>query len=154
VKTVSKISAVEKGRINKERYAEYIAELEATGKKFPLNQFGEVNLTDVANACGFNRQVFSRNASMKAQFEEDIRRIGTEIHKGVDKETRLEKKATEKAKVASKLQKELDAQVQENHSLRNQIDVLQSRVRELEGRENEMEMSMDELLTSGRRFSL
>ena len=149
---MSKLSAPEKGKINKEKYAAYVADLEATGKKFPLNQFGNVNNSVVAEACGFGRNVLY--TSLKEQFEEDINRIGTQLHDGVDKETRLDKKATEKAKIASKLQKELDAQVQENHSLRAQIDELQSRILELENRKDEMGMTMDELLTNGRRFSL
>ena len=149
---MAKLSAPEKGRINKERYNAYVANLEATSKKFPTNQLGNVNNSLVAEICGFGRNVLY--TSLKEQFEEDIKRIGTELHEGVDKATRLDKKASEKTKIASALQKDLDAKVQEIYSLRNQVDELQIKILKLENRENEMDMGMDELISNGRRFSL
>ena len=149
-----KPSAVEKGRLNKKNYAAYVADLEATGKKFPLNQFGEVNITAIAEASGFLRGVFAKNKKMKNQLEDDLKRIGTEITEGIDKDSRLAKKAEEKAIEASRLHKDLDAKVQEISLLRDQIDQLQTRIRELECRNDEATLSMDELLDSGRRFTL
>jgi hypothetical protein len=151
---MSKVSAVEKGRINKANYAAYVAELKATDKKFPLNQFGKVNLSGIADACGFRRKVLYENKFMKKRLKEDILLIGTEIKEGVDLETRLSQKAEEKAKEASKLHKDLDAKVQEVNSLREQIDELKKCIRELECRSDEASLSMDELLDSGRRFTL
>lgn len=151
---MSRISAVEKGRINKAKYLEYVNRLEETGSKFPLNNFGEVNLTAIASACGFNRQVFATNKSMKQQLKEDILRIGTDITPGEEKESRLQKKADKKSKEASRLQSELDARTAENESLRSQISELQKKIRELEAKESEIELSMNELLTSGRRFTI
>ena len=151
---MTKISAVEKGRINKESYAAYIAELEATGKKFPTNNFGEVNLTAIAKACGFNRQVFSNNQAMRAALNEDIERIGTDISEGQPKETRPHKKASEKSKEGSRLHKELEARTNEIETLKAQILELNKRIAELEGGKHEMDLAFDELLASGRRYCL
>jgi septal ring factor EnvC (AmiA/AmiB activator) len=151
---MTKVSAVEKGRINKANYVAYVAELKVTGKKFPLNQFGEVNLSGIAEACGFLRGVFSKNKFMKAQLDADILSIGTEVKEGVDQDSRLAQKAEEKAKEAGRLHKDLDAKVQEINSLREQIDELKKCIRELECRSDEASLSMDELLDSGRRFTL
>jgi hypothetical protein len=151
---MTNVSPVEKGRINKANYVAYVAELKATGKKFPLNQFGEVNLSGIAKACGFLRGVFTTNKSLKQLLDSDILIIGTEIKDGAELDTRLSQKAEEKSKEASKLHKDLDAKVQEVNSLREQIDELKKCIRELESRSNETALSMDELLDSGRRFTL
>ena len=149
---MSKFSAVEKGRINKERYHAYINDLKVTGRKLPLNQFGEVNLSEIAKTCGFNRQVFSTNKNLKKQLEEDIRRIGTEISEGESTESRLEKKAKESTQQVNKLKSDLESKIQEIESLRSTIAELQKHIKHLENKDYEINVAMTELETNGRRF--
>lgn len=151
---MTKISAVEKGRVNKERYADYVAELEATGRQFPLNNFGEVNLSSIAKACGFNRQVFINNESMKVALAEDVSRIGTEAAEARSKESKLSKKMAEKSEEASRLQKALDANFCEIEALKNQVNELKKHIAKIEERNHEMDTIFDELLSSGRRYYL
>lgn len=151
---MSKVSAVEKGRINKEKYAAYVAELEATGEKFPTNSEGNLNLSLIARKCGFGRDVFYKNQTLNCLLNDDAQRIGTTLKPGVSNESRLAKRVAEKSNVASKLTKELDARIQEIEILKKTIDELQSKIIDLESRDNEVEMAMDELLSNGRRFIL
>ena len=147
-------SQVQKGRINRQRYSAYVAELEATGRKFPVNQFGNVNLTLIAEACGFRRQVFSTNKNMRERLEKDIFRIGTETSQDMGVDTLLAKKASDKTKEASQLRKELDAKTQEIAVLRSELESVKKLVRELAVRNTEADSIFTEMVTTGRRFSL
>ena len=146
---MDKISAVEKGKINKARYVEYVANLELTGQRFPINNFGDVNLSEIAFKCGFNRQVFSTNKSMKQQLEADVKRIGTNTN---------EKSSTPQSKIDNKdavrLMKFNELKDLEILALRKQINELQKLVNGLETARSEHNTFYDELLSSGRRFIL
>lgn len=141
-----------KTAINRQRYKEYVAGLEARNDKFPISQYGEVNLTAVAKACGFHRQVFFTNTSMREQLNEDIRRIGTTAHAAKDSDSVLAQKAESKSREASQLRKQLEEKVEEVESLRKLIDELQDENNKLKGNVEERDKSMDEMLESGRRF--
>lgn len=146
---MSNMTAVEKGKINKARYAEYVANLELTGQKFPMNNFGDVNLSLIASKCGFNRQVFATNKSMKQQLETDVKRIGTCIS---------DPKPSAKNKLDDKditiLMKTIDLKDLEILSLRKQINELLKAVQKLETNQSEHNAIHEELLLSGRRFVL
>ena len=148
------LSPVEKGIINKKMYAAYVADLKAKGDKFPINNYGEVNLSRIAKECGFNRQVFSNNTSMKQALSDDVKLIGTDITKGSNKESRLAKKVNKESEESSRLKKELDARVQEIVALKEQIVKLEAEIQRHNSTVNRMDLAMNELLTSGRRFSL
>lgn len=45
-----------------DRYRDYVLQLEQAGKKFPVNQFGAVNFSKIADECGNRRQWFSESA--------------------------------------------------------------------------------------------
>lgn len=143
------IGAVKKGKINKARYAEYVAELELTGQKFPINNFGQVNLSEIASKCGFNRQVFATNKSMKLQLEADVKRLGTNT---TDSKQSSQKKEADKD--VSRLIKSIDLKDFEILSLKKQIDELLKIVQELETSRSEHNAIYEELLLSGRRFTL
>jgi hypothetical protein len=53
----------------------YIASLESAGKKFP-SRAGNPNVSAIASACGFDRQVIYKNDKCKKLFEDSIRDIG------------------------------------------------------------------------------
>lgn len=141
-----------KTRINRQRYKEYVADLEARNEKFPVSQFGEVNLSAVADACGFGRQVFFNNASMREQLNEDIKRIGTTVHAAKDPDSVLAQKAESKSREASQLRKQLEEKIEEVESLRKLNEELKEEIRKLENSSEERDKSMDEMLESGRRF--
>lgn len=144
------IGAVKKGKINKARYAEYVSNLELTGKKFPINNFGQVNLSEIASKCGFNRQVFATNKLMKLQLEADVRRIGTNTN---DSDLSSQKKERIDIDV-SKLMKSIDFKDFEILSLKKQINELLKVVHDLESNRSESKAIYEELLLSGRRFTL
>jgi len=148
------LSPHEKNKLNIQNYEAYIKDLETTGEKFPLNQFGDVNLTAVAQKCKFNRQVFSNNKHFQHRLTKDIERIGTDIHKGQDHRDRDAEIAATKSQEASKLRRELDAKVQEIELLREELTKARDKILELENKQNEGELTLDEILSTGRRFTI
>nr|MBP9507575.1 hypothetical protein [Bacteroides sp.] len=142
---MSKISAVEKGLINKQRYADYVKDLESEGKKFPLNQFGDVNLTEVAEACGFNRQVFFRNKTMKQQLDDDVKRIGTELTEGEKPDDALAKKAKASSEQVNKLMRDLAVAEEKVSALQQQIMQLELENKRLKNNNEEAAASLDHM---------
>lgn len=151
---MSKISAVEKGVINKQRYADYVAELERNGRKFPINQFGDVNLTEIAKSCGFNRQVFTTNASMKKALADDVRRVGTEITEAQRPEAFLANKVKVKSDQINKLMRDLAIAEEKIHALESQVINLERENKLLKTESKEAADSLDYMLSTGRRFAL
>ena len=151
---MSKISAVEKGLINKQRYADYVKDLESEGKKFPLNQFGDVNLTEVAEAFGINRQVFFRNKTMKQQLDDDVKRIGTELTEGEKPDDALAKKAKASSEQVNKLMRDLAVAEEKVSALQQQIMQLELENKRLKNNNEEAAASLDHMLATGRRFTL
>ncbi|MCE7729351.1 hypothetical protein [Vibrio campbellii] len=139
---------------NRESYSAYIANLEATGKKFPINQRGSVNIDAVAKACGFNRQVLYN--SMREQFDKDVKRIGTMTQDGtnIPEEERLAEIAETSKKNASRLQATLDAKDLQIQSLKDTVDKLKQRIDELESDKEENKTNFEETLSEGRSFNL
>lgn len=147
-----KITAVEKGKINKQRYADYVSNLELTGKKFPTNSAGTVNLSIIATACGFNRQVFFTNKSMKEQLDLDVARLG----KAVESSRENSKSTTrpDEGFNTEKLFKTIELKDMEISALKKQISILQKLLAENENKMVESNNIFDEILLSGRRFTL
>lgn len=147
---MSKPNAVEKGKINKSRFSDYIHKLELTGKKFPINNFGAVNLSEVAKHCGFNRQVFSTNAAMREQLDAAIKRIGTSVDAIPAKKSPNEDKSRDIDKILTML----DLKDAEIAALKNEIRSLKQAVSDLECKSSEYNSVFDDLLLTGRRFHL
>jgi hypothetical protein len=147
---MSKPSAVEKGKINKSRFSDYIHNLELTGKKFPINNFGAVNLSEVAKQCGFNRQVFSTNVAMRELLAAAIKRIGT----SVDPIPAKLSPDTGTSRDINNILKTLDLRDAEIAALKNEIRSLKQAVFDLECKSSECTSVFDDLLLTGRRFHL
>ncbi|MHC1698997.1 MAG: hypothetical protein AB9919_13245 [Geobacteraceae bacterium] len=103
---LDKINRTKKGQAaapgNRIRYQDYKDSLEATCQKFPSNQYGEVNKTEVARKCCFNRQVLIKGA-LKKEFEKDVCRIGVKRRSELQvKEEDRAKKAQENTRGASR----------------------------------------------------
>jgi hypothetical protein len=146
------LSPMEKKKKSKTDYDAYVLSLESSGKKFPINQDGNPNYTAIAEACGFGRQVLYK--TLAADLARDIRSIGTEIYEGVSNEDRLSKQSTQNKKNASKLQKLLDATVQEVVQLRKDNLALEKDLAIFEAKESESSDLHKEMIDNGRVFKL
>lgn len=146
---MAEVTAIEKGKINKARYAEYVATLELMGQKFPVNNFGDVNLSLIASTCGFNRQVFATNKSMKEQLAKDVKKLGIDI-----KEQRSPAQSIYGDKDSAQLKQAVELKDLEILSLKKQIDELLKIVQSYEASQSEQKAIHEELLLSGRRFVL
>jgi vacuolar-type H+-ATPase subunit I/STV1 len=136
---------------NQRNYAILVAKLKATGEKFPSNQFGTVSIEGVAEMVGCTTKVLTKG-SLKTQFEKDVREIGVGVKKVSD--SRLAQKAEEKSREASSLSKHLNIKIKECESLRAENERLVKENRQIRMRQKEDELSLQELLKTGRRFTL
>ena len=151
----NELSPNEKSKINRTNYAAYVANLEATNTKFPINQFGDANISLIAKTCGFSRDAFNNKRSFLAKaLQEDISRIGTEVHSVDEKEDYLEKKAKTATKSASKREKELERATAEIETLREQIELLELENFNLKQKENESAERQEMMIETGRRIFL
>lgn len=145
------LSPMEKKK-SKTDYDAYVLSLESSGKKFPINLDGNPNYTAIAEACGFGRQVLYK--TLAKDFARDIKSIGTEIYEGVSNEDRLSKQSTQNKKNASKLQKLLDATVQEVVQLRKDNLALEKELSVFKAKESESSEIYKEMLENGRSFKI
>lgn len=143
-----KLSPNEKHELNKKNYAAYVANIKATDGKFPINQFGDVNLTLIAKECGFLRDVFQKPSSELAkQLAKDIKKIGTKIKDMSEKESSLKKQKEEASRNASKLSKDLERVTAEVYKLREKVTELEQENNALKGKSE----AHDSMLDDGRR---
>ena len=68
-------SGNEIGAENVERLREYLASLQQEGRKLP-ERGGKANLSAIALACGFDRQVLYKNPAAKRLLDEAIEQVG------------------------------------------------------------------------------
>lgn len=146
-----------------ERYRNYVLHLEKAGKKFPVNQFGDVNFSKIADECGNRRQWFSESAkkvftergeTLERIIQADIRRIGSEFVAAKDPESALMDLAESKGREASLLRSLLDQKSKENDLLRQQVERLTAEIRALQGSVDELTNQQEMVLDSGRVFIL
>ncbi|MEB0150630.1 hypothetical protein [Pseudomonas sp. CCC2.2] len=146
-----------------ERYKDYILKLEQGGKKFPLNQFGDVNFSKIADECGNRRQWFSESAkkvfgphgdTLEQIIAKDIRRIGSEFVAAKDPESILVDIADSKSREANRLRSMLEQKTKENELLREQVERLSAEVRLLRASAAEISSQQGLMIDSGRSFIL
>lgn len=137
-----------------EKYRDYVARLESSGQPFPANQHGGVNLSKIAEECGFLRQVFHQNKTIAALLNEDSRRLGTELSKPRDTETYLTGRISDIEKAANQLRKQNLKLADENEALRRQVIELNSEIIRLQNTKDEAAESIDQMIQTGRRFTL
>lgn len=68
-------SGSEIGAENVERLQRYLADLENEGRKLP-ERGGRVNISAIALACGFDRQVLYKNPAAKQLLDGAVQRLG------------------------------------------------------------------------------
>jgi hypothetical protein len=146
-----------------ERYRDYVLKLEQAGKKFPVNQFGDVNFSKIADECGNRRQWFSESAkkvfcpkgqTLEKVIAKDIRRLGSEFVAAKDPESVLVDMADSKSKEASRLRSMLEQKSKENELLREQVERLTTELRLLRASAEEISSQQDLMIDSGRSFIL
>jgi archaellum component FlaC len=146
-----------------ERYKDYVLELEQTGKKFPVNQHGTINHAKVAEESSTRRQWYTESANKKfgpddktldAIMKADIKRIGTDFAAPKDPDEELSKIADNRSREANQLRQMLEQKSKENEQLRSDIQKFKEQIRVLENRASENQSIAEEMLDSGRRFSL
>lgn len=148
----NKLSPTEQNKINKDNYSAYVAKLKAIGGKFPLNQFGNVNLTSVAEECGFERGSFAdKESALSKQLAKDIKLIGTQIKDESEVESSLKKQKDEASKNASKLSKELERTTAEVYKLREVVALLEQEKKALEHKLKGKSEAHESMLDDGRR---
>jgi hypothetical protein len=69
-------SGAQIGTENLVKLEEYLDQLEKEGGKVPLTKDGRPNLSAIALACGFDRQVFYANPRCKELIQTKVRAIG------------------------------------------------------------------------------
>jgi hypothetical protein len=146
-----------------DRYKEYVKKLEREGRKFPVNQYGTVNHAAIADESKTRRQWYTESADRKfepdnktldAIMKADVKRIGTDIVAPKDPDEELSKIADNRSREANQLRHMLEQKSKENEQLRSDNQNLREKVRILENRAFEAESSAEEMLDSGRRYSL
>jgi hypothetical protein len=140
---------------NQANYAKELAKLEASGKKFKPNQYGEVSVGWFAEKCGFSTWVLTDGA-LKERFAIDVKRIGVELKEANDADVaaRLQKKSEDKTKESNELRRQLELKINEIERLQKQVADLEKRNRELLHGRVEQERSLEHLLATGERFLL
>lgn len=149
--TSEKPSPNKKAKINRENYASYVANLEATGAKFPTNQFGSANLSLIAESCGFKRGVIQNEESFLGKaFRKDLERIGTALPTTKNKGIASEVKANEAPKYAARLVK-VSAEVEQ---LRKALSSAHEEIHLLKKQKEEDTERLELMLETGRRVFL
>jgi hypothetical protein len=135
---------------NKHNYAVYVARLKATGEKFPCNQFGTVSIEGVAEQVKCTTKVLQKG-SLKTQFKKDVELIGVGVKNNLDSKLPLKDEAKFGEALSSK---PLNMNAKERESLKAENERLSQKILQLEMRQKEGELTLNELLRSGRRFML
>ena len=146
-----------------ERYRDYVLQLEQAGKKFPINQFGDINFSKIADECGNRRQWFSESAkkifcsngdTLERVIAKDIRRIGSEFLAAKDSESILVDIADSKSREANRLRTMLEQKSKENEILREQVERLSAEIRLLRTSAAEISSQQELMIDTGRSFIL
>jgi hypothetical protein len=148
----------EKHAITVRKYVSYVAELRATGSKFPCNKDGTINKSSLAQICGTTRQAFQKESSKLFQIlDKDIKEIGVEnCYSGHNEDPNvvLERKAKDNKIEASKLRAIVEKYELTINELKSNLNDAHKKIRELESMSDDERKSIDEMLESGRRFYL
>lgn len=149
-----KLSGPEKGKLNKRNFDAYVKYLKNTGQKFPISQFGDINYSQIAELCGFDRQVFAKNKALKQQLHDEAKIIGTDAVEGKDPETRTDNELKNLKKQLSNARKDLALAEEKIEGLQKQLIQVNSELRRSEEDKEEAAESLDFMINTGRRFSL
>ncbi len=149
-----KLSAPEKGRLNKKNLDNYIAYLKETGQKFSENQHGDVNESEVAEKCGFLRQVFATNKNMAKTLTDAVKEIGTTNVAGRDPQESQAQEVILLRKQLNDAMRDVALLEEKNAGLSKQLSLKRKEIKRLTKKSEEDAESLEFMLETGRRFSL
>lgn len=149
-----KLSAPEKGKLNRRNFDRYLKHLEDTSQKFPISQFGDVNLSLIADICGFQRQVWATNTALKEQLDSAVKRIGTDAIEGKGPETRIDNDMKDLRKQLSNAKRDLALAEEKIDGLQRQLIAVNSELKRSNEEKEEAAESLEYMISSGRRFTL
>jgi hypothetical protein len=132
---------------NRAAYKAYVGNLEACGKKFPINQYGKVNKSQIAKISGVERQAFN-NRVLKKWLAQDVERIGLEqrVNPATAHGVRPSDASPEQSDI-NYSQTKIAQLERENLVLKHELSVLKKK-------QNEYSPVLELLVKTGRRFSL
>tara|TARA_Y100001960_G_C14781343_1_gene886993 strand:- start:3827 stop:4282 length:456 start_codon:yes stop_codon:yes gene_type:complete len=141
-----------------ERYEALIKELKNKKQPLPVNQFGDVNFKQIADACNNRRQWFSENANklmpngktLKATIAFDAETLGTAIVESERANITASTELDELRKENNKLKRARDINIGEINRLRKENAQLKALI---EINKEEATNLFDEIMESGRSFS-
>jgi len=142
-----------------QRYQDYVNQLKESGEKFPLNNFGDINFTIVAEKCGNRRQWFSENANkvmgdtqktLSQIIKSDSVSTGTTLKSRKKPETILSDISEKINKENNRLLKSLEQATAEIEKLRSQVEDLEFQLGNVK---RESDERFNEMSESGRSFN-
>jgi len=149
-----KLSAPEKGKLNRKNFDAYVKHLKVTGQKFPISQFGDVNLSLIADLCGFQRQVWANNTALKERLDSEVKSIGTDAVEGRDPETRIDNDMKNLRKQLSNAKRDLALAEEKIDGLQRQLITVNSELKRSDEEKEEAAESLAYMISTGRRFTL
>ena len=139
---------------NRHNFDALISEMKATGKKFPVNQFGEPNISWVAKEIPCTTGTL-RAGTLEKPFKEALLEIGVDIEPSTKNQSeKLAKKAEDKSKEATRLRRELNAKIKEVEGLRLEVEKLHKKLQNTKFKKSEEELRFQTMLKEGVRFIL
>jgi septal ring factor EnvC (AmiA/AmiB activator) len=132
----------------------YISHLKETGSKFPVSQFGDVNISLISELCGFNRQVFGNNKGLQKILEDAVNLIGTTVIEGQDTESRLDGDIKKLRKQLSDAKRDLALAEETIEALQKQLMDRDVELKRSEEVNREASESLEHMISTGRRFTL
>lgn len=144
-----------------QRVEAYLAELRSNGESLPLNQFGDVNFTLIAEKCGTRRQWFSENAHKKFGSDNETLSVIIDRLRGElggrrsqrdEVAEKISKQRDDASKQVNELRKTLNLKLSELEGLRNEVDLLKAENKLLRAKLGEQDEIMEMVSDTGRSF--
>jgi len=150
----TKLSAVEKGKLNRRNWDAYLKFLRNSKQKFPINQYGDVNLSLVAELCGFKRQVFANNKAFASELEDAVVLIGTELVEPKDPSGQMDDEIKLLKKQLSAQKRDVAILEEKNDGLSKQLMETRAELKKVKKQSLEADESLEFMIETGRRFTL
>jgi hypothetical protein len=148
------ISPREKGELNKGNFEGYIKFLTDEKQKFPLNKLGDVNLLKIGKLCNFNRGVFYTNAHYSKRLDEAVKEIGTALVEGVETTTRMDDEMKILRKQLSDKKRDNALADEKIAGQKKQLMEARNEIKRLKKKSSEEKESLQNMIETGRRFTL
>lgn len=133
---------------NTRKFNALIMEMRATNRKFPINQYGNVNISRVAKKIGCTRDTI-RNGTLSAPFKDALNQIGVERPK-----TEKKKINKEKTKSDREFKRSLEEKDQIINELETQTIELRRKLKKIIKIETEENNRFKLMIEEGIRFTL